>query len=58
MGLPGIWVLAAVTVGGSLFGIVGMLIGVPVIAAFYKLASESVRKKEECKDSKEKQKLE
>lgn len=29
MGLPGIWVLAAVTVGGGVMGIVGMLIGVP-----------------------------
>ena len=47
IGLPGIWVLAAVTVGGSLFGIIGMLIGVPVIAGFYKIASESIHKREE-----------
>lgn len=38
IGLPGIWVLAAVTVGGGLFGIVGMLIGVPLAATAYKLA--------------------
>ncbi|MBP1569144.1 MAG: AI-2E family transporter, partial [Oscillospiraceae bacterium] len=33
MGLPAIWVLAAVTVGGGVFGIFGMLIGVPLAAA-------------------------
>ncbi|MFR0769403.1 MAG: hypothetical protein ACLSHO_07265 [Dysosmobacter sp.] len=29
MGLPSIWVLAAVTVGGSLMGILGMLVFIP-----------------------------
>ena len=29
IGLPAIWVLAAITVGGGLSGIVGMLLGVP-----------------------------
>lgn len=37
IGLPGIWVLAAVTVGGGLFGIMGMLFGVPTLATIYKL---------------------
>lgn len=32
IGLPGIWVLAAVSVGGGLLGIPGMLIGVPLTA--------------------------
>ena len=32
VGLPGIWVLAAVTVGGSLFGVLGMVLGVPLAA--------------------------
>lgn len=45
IGLPGIWVLAAVTIGGSLFGIVGMLIGVPLAATIYKLLRESVNKR-------------
>ena len=36
IGLPGIWVLAAVTVGGGLGGIGGMLLGVPVAATAYK----------------------
>lgn len=46
LGLPGIWVLAAVTLGGSLFGIIGMLIGVPIFAGFYKLAAEGIKKRE------------
>lgn len=36
IGLPGIWVLASVTVGGTLFGVPGMLVGVPLAATFYK----------------------
>lgn len=47
IGLPGIWVLAAVTVGGSLFGITGMLIGVPLSATIYKLIYEDIEKREE-----------
>ena len=45
MGLPGIWVLAAVTIGGGMFGIGGMLIGVPITAAAYRLIKEDVSKK-------------
>lgn len=37
LGLPGIWVLAAVTVGGGVLGIGGLLIGVPLAAAGYRL---------------------
>ncbi|MBL3530990.1 AI-2E family transporter [Companilactobacillus zhachilii] len=37
IGLPGICVLAAITVGGGLGGIVGMLLGVPVAATIYQL---------------------
>ncbi len=47
IGLPGIWVLAAVTVGGGVMGIWGMLIGVPMAAAVYRLIKEAVNKKEE-----------
>ena len=42
MGLPGIWVLAAVTVGGGILGIGGMLLGVPLAAAVYRLVREDV----------------
>ena len=46
MGLPGIWVLAAVTIGGGLAGIVGMLLGVPLAAAVYRIVRDNVRKHE------------
>lgn len=42
IGLPGIWVLAAVTIGGSVLGIAGMLLGVPLAAAFYNLLKANV----------------
>ena len=44
LGLPGIWVLAAVTVGGGVLGIPGMLLGVPLMAAAYKLIRDDVNK--------------
>ena len=37
-------VLAAVTVGGGIMGIAGMLLGVPVAAALYRLLKEDVNK--------------
>lgn len=46
IGLPGMWVLAAVTVGGGLGGIGGMLLGVPAAATVYKLIQNDVRKRE------------
>ena len=46
MGLPGIWVLAAVTVGGGIMGIGGMLLGVPIAAAVYRLLKEDVKRLE------------
>ncbi len=49
LGLPAIWVLAAVTIGGSLSGIMGMLIGVPIAAAVYRLIRDDMRRKEQDK---------
>lgn len=49
IGLPGIWVLAAVTIGGSLFGVFGMLIGVPAAAALYRILRNDMNKREEKK---------
>ncbi|MCM1159089.1 MAG: AI-2E family transporter [Bacteroidales bacterium] len=46
IGLPGIWVLAAIMIGSGLGGVVGMLLGVPVAAACYKLLRDATRKKE------------
>jgi len=46
IGLPGLWVLAAVTVGGGLFGVLGMLIGVPITAAAYRLLGHDLLTRE------------
>ena len=43
VGLPGIWVFASVIVGGGLFGITGILFGVPVAATIYKLIQNNIR---------------
>lgn len=45
IGLPGLWVLAAVTVFGGLFGIMGMLLGVPLAAAAYQLLESDVNRR-------------
>ena len=42
VGLPSIWVLAAVSVGGELMGIVGMLIFIPLVSVLYALFREIV----------------
>jgi len=42
VGLPSIWVLVAVSVGGKLMGIVGMLLFIPIISILYTLLKESV----------------
>ncbi len=44
MGLPAIWVLAAVTIGGGVMGIAGMMIGVPMASVLYRLLREDVNK--------------
>ena len=46
IGLPAIWVLAAVTVGGGLFGVVGMLLGVPLAATAWKLMGKDMKARE------------
>lgn len=45
VGLPSIWVLAAVTIGGSLMGIAGMLIFIPIVSTIYALLREDVNRK-------------
>ena len=42
VGLPSIWVLAAVTVGGGLMGVVGMLVFIPLCSVVYALFREYV----------------
>lgn len=42
IGLPGIWVLLAVLIGGSLFGVVGILLFIPLCSVLYVLMREYV----------------
>ncbi|MBQ9679935.1 MAG: AI-2E family transporter [Ruminococcus sp.] len=50
VGISGFWIMVSVIVGGGLFGVPGMLLGVPIFAAIYTLVDEGVtrrlRKKE------------
>lgn len=45
MGLPGIWVLSAITIGGGVLGIGGMLLAVPLFAAAYRLIREDIARR-------------
>ena len=51
VGLPSLWVLFAITLGGGLAGVVGMILGVPIVSIMYALLSE---KFEQAKLKKEK----
>ena len=52
LGLPAVWVLAAVTIGGGLLGVLGMLIGVPLASALYRIIKEDVKKEPIDKEKK------
>lgn len=45
VGLPAIWVLVAITVGGSLCGVAGMLVFIPIASTVYALLREDVNKR-------------
>ena len=42
VGLPSLWVLVAVTVGGSMFGILGMLFFIPLASVLYAILRDTV----------------
>lgn len=45
VGLPSIWVLASVTIGGSMFGVVGMLVFIPLMSTLYSLLRDDVNQR-------------
>jgi predicted PurR-regulated permease PerM len=45
MGLPALWVLVAITIGGNAFGIVGMLVSIPIFSVFHILLRENVNER-------------
>ena len=54
VGLPPIWVLASVSVGGSLFGVTGMLMFIPLMSTIYSLIRDDVNGRNERKKVKAK----
>ena len=45
MGLPSIWVLVAITIGGDLMGVAGMLIFIPLCSVLYSLFRDFINGK-------------
>lgn len=52
VGLPSIWVLAAVTIGGNLFGIAGILLFIPLCSVLYALFRDFVKQRLKKRDIK------
>ena len=44
IGLPSIWVIVSIAIGGSLFGVVGMLVSIPIASILYTLMNEKMDK--------------
>ena len=45
IGLSGLWVMFSVIIGGGLFGISGMILGVPLFAVVYLIISDVIHKR-------------
>lgn len=49
IGLPGLWVLVSITIGGGFLGVWGMILAVPLASAVYKILKDYIRMKESQK---------
>ena len=49
LGLSSLWILLAIIVGGNLFGVLGMILGMPLVSVIYDLFSDYVNKRIEYK---------
>ena len=58
VGLPPIWIFAALVIGGNIGGILGMLLAIPLFALIYALLSQDVRKREKEQEAAEKEQKE
>ena len=52
LGLSPLWILLAIVVGGNLFGIIGMILGMPLVSVIYELLSKFINKKIQKKNIK------
>lgn len=50
VGLPAVWIFAAIVVGGNFGGIFGMILAIPLFALVYTLVSEDLHKREELQE--------
>jgi predicted PurR-regulated permease PerM len=50
IGLGGLWILVALILGGSLFGIIGVIAGIPALAAVYAIVRKATERRLEKKD--------
>ena len=52
VGLPPLWSLVAVLIGGSIFGFIGMIISIPIVSILYTVLKEFINEKLKDKSSK------
>ncbi len=52
LGLSSLWILLAIIVGGNLFGVLGMIAGMPLLSVVYDLSSEYINKRLKTKNIK------
>ena len=45
IGLPGFWVLVAITIGGGMFGVMGIILSVPIASTIYRILKDDIKKK-------------
>ena len=50
LGLSPLWILLAIVVGGNLFGVVGMILGMPLTSVVYELSSKAINDRIKKKD--------
>lgn len=50
VGLPGIYVMMTIVIGGSLFGVMGMILGVPLMASLYKIIRNYIQERQMQKE--------
>lgn len=51
IGLPGMWVLMAITIGGALWGVLGMIVAVPTAASLYQMIKDNVAKRQQAQSN-------
>ena len=51
IGLPGMWVLMAITIGGALWGVLGMIVAVSIAASLYQMIKDNVAKRQQAQSN-------